>query len=156
MKREQKVWLISAALVLAALGIILGPHPVVRWNTSRLKAAVRATEEDVVTLNQVVPFGWDAVYTFAPYDSKEEIEDIIGFSSSAVQENWISEGMVHLLFVKDQTVVASVLGYADKLGYDIVFSNKVTREEKAPFRVERKGDITRLVLDAGATAGDAA
>ena len=145
MTKEQKRWFLWIVLVLLVTALILGRHPVMRWNSSRLKAAVQAAEGDTVTLNEVVPFGWDTVYTFAPYESKAEIEETIGFSSSAIQENWINEGMVHLLFVKDQNVVASVLGYPEELGYSIDFNGQVTRAEEALFRVERKGDVTRLI-----------
>lgn len=53
---------------------------------------------------------WDTPYTFGAYQSKDEIEDIIGFQSADIRENNMNEGMAHLLFVKNDKVVASILG----------------------------------------------
>ena len=48
------------------------------------------------------------------------MEKATGFSSPSIQET-VSEGMVQLLFVKEGRVVASVCGYAERLGYQIRF-----------------------------------
>lgn len=48
---------------------------------------------------------------------------------------------------KDNSVVASVCGYPDNIGYEVHFSGSVTCEEKAVFSVNREGD--RIVLFEG-------
>ncbi len=100
---------------------------------------------DTRQLNDIVPFEWDIVYTFAPYSSKEEIEQIIGFESDDIEENNISEGMMHLIFVKDDKVVANVLGYSSNLGYNIDFTDKVAYAENANFNVENNEGIISLI-----------
>ena len=95
-------------------------------------------------LNEVVPFDWDIVYTFQPYTPKENIEEIIGFKSSSIKENNINEGMVHLLFVKGEKVVASILGYSTNLGYRLDFPSKVTFVENAQFKVSIIDNIVTL------------
>ena len=90
----------------------------VSQNNRRLRQALTSLDAKAVTLNDVVPFGWDTVYAFDAYLSKEEMTEIIGFKSGALRET-VSKGMVSLAFVRGSSVVASVCGYADNLGYAI-------------------------------------
>lgn len=144
--------LVCAVLLLAACGMMV--DSTVLRNNQRLQTAVLATEEDIVYLNDVVPFAWDTLYSFGPYTSKEEREAVIGFASDSIQENMFNEGMVDLLFVKDGKVVASVLGYPENLGYDVELNEpiedceieayRVTAAEDAMFFVERENGIVKL------------
>lgn len=118
-------------------------NPIVLVNNERLKRSVTAVNTQNVELNNVVPFEWDAVYTFEPYASKEEIEEIVGFKSNAIKET-VSEGMVQLLFVEDQKVVSSVCGYQSGLGYSIDFFGKILYTDNAVFSVEKDSGIVRL------------
>ena len=52
--------------------------------------------------------------------------------------------MVHLLFVKNKKVAASILGYQYNLGYCIEFASKVTFEEDAKFNVTKTDNVTVL------------
>ena len=151
MSKKKRLIPTAAELLLAVLaGLWLLDSLVVLVNNARLKRAVREVREDTVQLNELVPFEWDAVYTFGPYETKEEITRRIGFRDRSIKENWINEGMVHLLFVKGQRVQASVLGYPENLGYSIDFTIregwKITRTENAAFAVTRKDGITALTL----------
>ena len=137
---------IAWMIVFAAMCFLVFGNPVVRYNNHRLKKAVTALEAgQTVTLNDVVPFEWDAVYTFSPYTSEEEIEEIIGFKSRDIVANDINEGMTHLIFTKGEKVQAAVLGYPSKLGYRIDFFQKVTYDRKTPFTVAEKNDFTELL-----------
>lgn len=60
------------------------------------------------------------------------MEKAIGLSSPSIQET-VSEGMVQLLFVKEGRVVASVCGYAERLGYQIAFTGKIVAEKTGCF-----------------------
>lgn len=77
------------------------------------------------------------------------MENIIGFKSSALCET-VSEGMVELIFVKGRSVVASVCGYPDVLGYYIEFKpgeeyhSKIEFKEYAIFDVEKRENVVRL------------
>ena len=117
-------------------------------NNYKLSQSLRDIQTELISLNDVVPFEWDTLYTFAPYASKEEIENLIGFKSSAVKDNHISEGMVHLLFVNHDNVVASILGYQDNLGYCLDFMAKeswhIHYEDHATFDVLQADDIVKL------------
>ena len=137
---------IAWAVVFVAMCIAVFGNPLVKINNHRLKKAVTALKAgQTVTLNEIVPFEWDAVYTFSPYTSEEEIEKAIGFKSRDIVTNNVNEGMVHLIFTKGERVQAAVLGYPTNLGYRIDFFQKVTYDRKIPFTVaENNGFIDIL------------
>ena len=140
-----------AITVIAALfALILAIDALnVAWHNRQLKKALTAIDTPAVSLNAVVPFAWDAVYTFEPYLSKAEMAKIIGFSSGSLRET-VSEGMTQLVFVKDRSVVASVCGYPDSLGYWVWLDNwegpaaKVAFADDAVFAVEKADGIVWL------------
>ncbi|WP_125139988.1 hypothetical protein [Clostridium transplantifaecale] len=145
MNKKKIITIIIAAFAAVSLGGILVGNPIMAYNNHRLKKAViSAAHQETVALNEIIPFDWDAVYTFSPYADKAEIEKTIGFHSTSVKANNINEGMVHLLFVKDKKVMASVLGYSDHLGYRIDFPSKVTFAENALFHVSNSDGIVTL------------
>ncbi len=137
---------IAWAVVFIVMCISLFGNPFVKYNNHRLKKAVTALDTgQTVTLNGIVPFEWDTVYTFSPYTSEQEIEDIIGFKSRDIVANNVNEGMVHLIFTKGEKVQAAVLGYASRLGYYIDFSKSVEFSENAEFAVTEGNGFIRLL-----------
>lgn len=144
-----------AFFILAIVSIALfinkmGSNSEIGRNNEKLKQAVLSTNSSTVTLNEIVPFEWDVVYTFSPYTSKEDIEAIVGIKSNAIQQT-VNEGMVQLIFVKDQKIISSVCGYSDSLGYSISFLEDTVENyrsiyftEKAEFSVTRNNDIVEL------------
>ncbi len=54
--------------------------------------------------------------------------------------------MVHLLFVKDEKVVASILGYGENLGYRIDFIDKVSYSDNSIFNIDKNNDVVILSL----------
>ena len=145
MKRKYVISAIAAVVVAPAVVWMWFGDPLLAYRAGQLRAAVRSISETEVTLNEVVPFDWDTVYTFAPYTSREEIEGVIGFRSNAVKET-VSEGMVQLLFINGDAVIASVCAYADALGYRIDFPGCITYDEKAVFTVNHKEGIVQIAL----------
>ena len=141
-KKKTIISVVTISLIMALTYMIIG-NPIVIINNQKLQREVTEVNSDYVELNEIVPFEWDTVYTFEPYTSKEQIEDIIGFKSNSIQET-VSEGMVQLLFVKDKKVVSSVCGYSNTLGYRIDFFDRIVYTNNAAFSVERDSDIVRL------------
>nr|WP_312580094.1 hypothetical protein [Sedimentibacter sp.] len=137
MKKKTKIAIIilSCIILVAIAGYLAIGNPVILISNNKLENSIKSIDAEIIKLNEVVPFDWDIVYTFGPYASKESIEKIVGFKSDDIKENYINEGMVHLLFVKDKKVVASILGYSENLGYRIDFPSKVTFTENAQFNV---------------------
>lgn len=140
MKKRTIFSLVIVVVLVLAVSVF---HPIVRWNNHKLQKAVQSLEAGVVNWNEVVPFAWDAVYTFDPYTTTEQIEETIGFSSRSIQET-VNEGMVQMLFVKDKRVVASVCGYPDSLGYAVSFQDKITYADNAQFIVAVQDGIVLL------------
>lgn len=136
--------LASAALMLLLAAWIMVGDPAVAWHNNRLKQKILSLKQgEVVTLDALVPFPWETVYTFPPYTSRKEIEERIGFQSGSVQET-VSEGMVQLLFVKGTTVTASICGYADALGYRVTLDESVSYGEGIPFETAIRSGIVEL------------
>lgn len=136
---------IVAIFLLLALGYSLIGNPAIAYRNYRLKNAILSVGSgEAVTLNDITPYKWDTVYTFEPYTSRQAIEEIIGFKSRYVKET-VSEGMVQLLFVKGDSVVASVCGYADNLGYQVEFNGAIDYAEEAKFSVSKNEGIVALI-----------
>lgn len=140
---------VALALLFSAAYLVVG-NPVVASHNNQLKKSVTSIKNaETVTLNEVVPFEWDVVYSFPPYTPKDEIEKVIGIKSNSIKET-VNEGMVQLIFVKDKKVTASVCGYAENLGYDISFTDYVSFEDNKVFSVEtsvgKSAEIVKLVL----------
>ena len=131
-------------LLLGLIAYAVMGNPVVFYHNFALKRAMSQVPEGEVTLNQIVPFAWDAAYTFPPYTSKAEMEQTLGFSSASIRET-VNEGMVQLLFVKDGRVTASVCGYPEKLGYQVRFSDRVSFSEEAVFTAKRTEGVLTLI-----------
>ena len=112
-------------------------------NKNALKRALCAVTDSTVSINSVIPFEWDAMYSFEPYTSKSQIEQISGIKSNLIQES-VSEGMTNLLFINDGEAVASVCAYPSSLGYYFDFFGSIEYSDHAEFAVERHDDIIVL------------
>lgn len=153
MKKKTKAWILvlMCIVLIVVMGYLMIGNPFVFINNQKLKKSIGSLDDNkIVSLNEVIPFEWDFLYTFEPYQSKEEIAEIIGFQSNDIKENNINEGMVHLLFVKNHKVVASILSYSSNLGYNIDFSSKenlkVSHAENTQFFVTKDDGITYLIF----------
>lgn len=148
-KAKTLIFILICMIVITGLGYLIMGNPFLFLNNQRLKNAIASLDSgEIVSLSEVIPFEWDVLYTPEPYQSKEEIEEMTGFKSAEIQENNINEGMVHLLFVKNNKVAASVLGYSSNLGYRIDLSSKeglkVAYAENAQFLVTKVDGNTTL------------
>lgn len=121
--KERKKWLVL--LLFATLLIfsgfmyyILFGNPFVSWNDNKLEKAMDDLSAETITLEEIVPFEWDEVYTFDPYTSREEIAETIGFDSPEIKET-VSEFMTQLIFVKNDKIVSSICKYPDRAGFYI-------------------------------------
>ena len=87
-------------------------------------------------------------YTFEPYTSKEEIEEIIGFKSDDIIDNMTDEGTTYLLFIKDNVVVGNIYGSTDSLDIQLTLVvMKISMHRyftKCIFFVENENEIKLL------------
>lgn len=84
MNRKTKI--VAIVLIAIADCLVIG-NPIVCINNQKSQKSVKNINDETVQLNDVVPFEWDALYTFGPYQSKESIEEIVGFKSADIKEN---------------------------------------------------------------------
>lgn len=144
---KKRIVLLAAALAAAAaLCVAMIGDPVVLWHNRQLRSAILALHAQETTLEALVPFEWDAVYSFEPYTPRERIEEIIGFQSAAIRET-ASEGMVQLLFTKGKRVTASICGYAQSLGYRADIGDVVRCGENAALTVTQSEGIVSLTRE---------
>lgn len=150
MKRS-KIRLVLIPLIAVLTGyllfVLIFGSPSVLWNNRRFKQKILSAAEETVVLHQLTPFEWDAVYTFNPYTSREEIARCIGFGSRSIQET-VSEGMTQLLFVHEKKVVCSICGYPSGIGYTVSgmpYAQAILNCPDSPrFRLYKRGDIVYL------------
>ena len=153
--RKQRFYIAAAGvLAVIALAWSLIGSPVVLWHNHQLKAALTGLTDTSITLEQAVPFSWDEVYTFAPYTSVEEIQEVIGTTSFNLKEAE-SEGVLQLVFLDGGAVTAAVCAAPAALGYDVDLAStvdstpcKLTYGENISFAVERDGGVVRLTAQA--------
>lgn len=132
------------AVTVAALWLVFS-HVESFRNARGLKAAITALTRGTTTLEEAVPFDWEAVYSFEPYTSREEIAWTMGFDSPEISET-IGEGVTQLIFVEEDRVVLCICAYPENLGYDVDFTGCVRYGEHTPFTV-RQGSVVRLSLE---------
>ncbi len=105
MKKLKKVVVVLFVLLCIAYYLLFG-SPLVDWRNAKLAEATQNIGSEPITLEELVPFAWDAVYEFEPYTSKEEIAKTIGFYSVEINESW-TESANWYYFVKGNRIVSN-------------------------------------------------
>ena len=149
-KKSILIILLVVCIAAAAAYTAFGMEPM---GNSQLKKAVTSLDDgETVMLNEVVPFDWDKVVSFPPYTSKEKMAGDLGIRSFCYKDV-LSEGMVQLVFIQGQQIMACVTDYAENTGYSIEIpweeggdAAAILYEENAKYKVVKDGDITRLVF----------
>ena len=150
--KKRKVIIIASAVLFVCI-VFFGVfgNPIVLKNRYDFGQAIKIIGSETITLSEITPFEWDNVYSFSPYTSKQEMENIIGFQSNNITQT-VSEGMVQLLFVKGDKVVCDIVGYSSNLGYSISLWTddeknycQIRRKDNIAFSVKREGDILVLL-----------
>lgn len=150
MNKKRHILIITISFVVSFMIVyhFISKNLYIKYNNKNLNQAILSIDSEIVSLNDIVPFEWDKVYTFKPYvDDKNSIQEKIGFKSEDIKENYINENMVHLLFVKDKKVVGNILSYPQDIGYNIKFKdieNPILYTENSKFIVKHKGNIMQL------------
>lgn len=149
MKYKKIILIFSVILIFIICIFSIKGYVTIKINNNKLKEAIYNIQEDNVLLNDVIPFEWEEIYTFAPYTPEEEIEKIIGFKSIYIHTS-ISEGMANLIFIKNKKIVCNIYGNIESLGYSINFYdgkssyNKIKFNENINFNVEKNNNIINI------------
>ena len=149
LKKRSLIIILCAALFVCLVLLAFFGNPIVLKNGYDFGQAVKNINAQTIELNDITTFEWDMVYSFTPYTSKQEMENVIGFKSSHITET-MSEGMVQLIFVKGNKVVCCIQGYNSNLGYDISLWGaeshcQISYADDISFSVERKDNMLLLV-----------
>ncbi len=139
MKKRKFANAVVLLILLSAAGYAFFGSPAEIYRRRALRQAMAAVEGGEVTLNEIVPFAWDTVYTFEPYASREEMEQIMGISAKGLEES-VSEGMIQLAFVNGSQVVCGVCGYISMEEYSVSFDEKINFVDNVVFRAKRDAD----------------
>jgi len=89
-------------------------------NETALKNMILSLDENVniVKLNEITPFEWDKVYFFNAYTGNKYIYDILGFKWHGIKTA-LSEGIMQVIFVKNNKVICYCHGYGSTEGYNL-------------------------------------
>ena len=111
--------------ILFFLVVVISILVFMRWNSELNKnnryltvKLLNSDSDTSGTAGELFDFDYDKLYVFEPYQSKDEMEKQIGFKSRVLQET-VSENMINILFVKDDSPVAYLYGYGSNNGYYI-------------------------------------
>lgn len=109
--------------ILLALVIVVSIIFFTRWNSELNKnnryltdKLLNSASETSGIVGKLFDFDYDELHVFQPYQSKDKMEEQIGFKSRILQET-VSEGMMNILFVKNNSPVAYLYGYGSNNGY---------------------------------------
>lgn len=140
--KSKTIIVLSLLLALVAYIVITLTTPAAANERSLSSAICSQPAGKIVSLNSLTDFSWEKVYTFAPYTTKKEIFEILGFKSKIDLET-VSESMVQMIFTEEEEVVCVLLGYPDKLGYAFDYGQEgydylvFPSAEEPNFRIER-------------------
>ena len=104
-KKLKNLFIVLFVLVCSVYYLLFG-SPLVDWRTEKLVEATNNINTETITLEELVPFAWDAVYVFEPYTSKEEVAETLGFYSVEIHESW-NDSDNWYYFVKGNRIVAN-------------------------------------------------
>lgn len=135
----------KSLLVLIVLNIILicflfyiNPMQVYR-NHKFKDNIVSLLDKETITLEELIPFEFDSVYLFDSYNTKENIEKVIGFKSRFVKDNSTDKLGTEVIVVKDKKVISSIFVNISEDGFTIeklITSNRLDYNTGIQFKVE--------------------
>ncbi len=129
MKKFLLILVVAVALIVGGVYVLVG-DPVVFYNNQKMDSAMlHAEPHKTVTFNELTNFEWDAMYSFNHTMTKDRIEEVLGFESSAIKEP-SSDTFIQIVFVKDNKVVCNLNGVYTALGYNVIFFDTVPEYHK--------------------------
>lgn len=143
---NKKKWIIAVLVaVVVIIGILIVINPEILYNNSKFNKAMSSNKENEIVLNEIVPFKWDKLYTFAPYTNKEDIENTIGFKSSYIRES-VNDDMMQIVFVRGNKVVCSICDSISELGYTLQFDKTIKYDDNVKMTVENEDGVKSLKI----------
>lgn len=138
-KNKKLIGLVSLIICSLILVIYINPIYLVR-NKMLINNIEKVSNKKIITLEELIPFDFDAVYFFAPYSYKKDIEKEIGFKSRFIKDNYTDNLGTELIVVKNKKVISSVFIKIEKNGFiveGLVYSNKMDKNDNVLFEVTK-------------------
>lgn len=112
-KKTEAAAMVTTIIVCFAVGFfaLANPHQA-KVNGRELGNTLSQNDNKIVTLNDLIEFDYDYVIQFPPYAPKKTMEKMLGFNCSFLNEG-VSEGMMNILFVKNNKAVCYIYGYGE-------------------------------------------
>ena len=146
-KKTEAVATITTIIVCIAAGffVLANPH-VAKVNSKELGRVLSQYDDKTIVLNDAVKFDYDYVIQFPPYADKKSMEEMLGFKFSFLSES-VSEGMMNILFVKDNKAVCYIYGYGENNNFYLSLpdSEKIEKERTGTFFVNTKNGYPSYV-----------
>lgn len=135
-----------AFCLLAGFFVLANPHGA-NTNGKKLAGILREYEGTDLNLNSIINFDYDYLVQFEPYADKNSMEEFIGFKCAILEES-LSEGMMNILFVKDNKPVCYIYGYPSNNGFylSVPTGQKIYKDNIGEFYVDREGEIPAFRL----------
>lgn len=95
--------------------LVLKSNSTITINTNNLVSRLTNVKGNGV-MQELLSFDYDKVYVFEPYQTKEDMQKLIGFKFNDLKETTDS-GMMNILFVKGSEPIAYVYGSPMVNGY---------------------------------------
>ena len=154
MKITKKTVLVLGVSSLAVIVLVctwfFDPFSQISINRRSFKKAVLSLSDDIkeVAFDDLASFDWDYVYSFDPYISEEEINNILGFNSG-IDLKTMDENTENLIFVNDNEVICYIAGFSGKLkfAFDLGEINnrhvKISKSDQPIFFMKVSDDGTK-------------
>lgn len=112
-KKTEAFAMVTTIIVCIAAGffVLANPHDA-KVNGRELGSVLSQYDDNLVALNDMIEFDYDYVIQFPPYADKKTMEKMLGFNCSILNES-VNEGMMNLLFVKNNKAVCYIYGYGE-------------------------------------------
>ena len=135
-----------AFCLLAGFFVLANPHGA-NTNGKKLAGILREYEGTDLNLNSIINFDYDYLVQFESYADKNSMEEFIGFKCAILEES-VSEGMMNILFVKDNKPVCYIYGYPSNNGFylSVPTGQKIYKDNIGEFYVDREGEIPAFRL----------
>ncbi|MGE4213900.1 MAG: M56 family metallopeptidase [Anaerotignaceae bacterium] len=129
-KKTEVFAIITTVIVCCAVAffVLANPHEA-KVNGRELGSILSQYDDNIVELNGMITFDYDYVIQFPPYAPKKSMEEMLGFNCSFLNEG-VSEGMMNVLFVKNDKAVCYIYGYGENNNFYLSLPDGVKIQKK--------------------------
>lgn len=144
-KKQKKlinlVSLILCVIIILVVIVVIYIDPFYLIRNNRLITNIESLlDKEIISLDELIPFEYDALYLYEPYTYKKDMEKEIGIKSRFIKDNYTDNLGTELIVIKDNKVISSVFINLKKNGFIIeglVYSNRLDKNDDIEFNVTK-------------------